>query len=291
MTSAEVLVVGAGPAGATAALNLAPSRHVILVERSREMAARIGEALAPAARRLMSDMGLLAAFEAQGHAPCYANRSVWGAAEPLETDFMRDLDGHGWHLDRARFDRWLRGIAVARGAELIAPARIEAIERAGGAWRVELATDHGAVEVRADILIDAGGRTAPVARRLGACRLALDRLVCGWLCGMADEAGLGVSHVEAVEDGWWYSAPLPGGRRVLAFHTDADLPAARRARDREALLGAAKKVEQLATLLSDCAFRPDGGGGFTAAHSATLAPCAGDGWFAAGDAVVGLFVV
>ena len=29
--------------------------------------------------------------------------------------------------------------------------------------------------------------------------------------------------IEACREGWWYSAPLPGGRAVAAFMTDADL--------------------------------------------------------------------
>ena len=81
-TIADVLVVGAGPAGTIAALNLAPRRRVLLVERDRAVGARIGEALAPAARRLLADMGLLDSFAAQGHAPCHANRSIWGADAP-----------------------------------------------------------------------------------------------------------------------------------------------------------------------------------------------------------------
>jgi flavin-dependent dehydrogenase len=285
-TIADVLVVGAGPAGTIAALNLAPRRRVLLVERDLAVGARIGEALAPAARRLLADMGLLDSFAAQGHAPCHANRSIWGADAPRETDFLRDPDGSGWHLDRARFDGWLRAVAIARGAELIAPARVEVIERAGGKWRVRLAADAGAVEILADIVIDAGGRAAPIARRLGARRLALDRLVCGWVGGAADAIELGVSHVEAVADGWWYSAPLPGGRRVLAFHTDADLPAARVARDRDALVAAARHAAHLARLLSACGFRPDGIGAYMAAHSAALVPCAGECWLAAGDAAL-----
>lgn len=29
--------------------------------------------------------------------------------------------------------------------------------------------------------------------------------------------------IEAVEDGWWYSAPLPGARMVFTYMTDSDL--------------------------------------------------------------------
>jgi len=55
---ADVLIFGAGPAGAVAALNLAPTWRVILVERKAQAVRRIGEALPPAARRLLTDMGL-----------------------------------------------------------------------------------------------------------------------------------------------------------------------------------------------------------------------------------------
>ena len=135
MIQADILVVGAGPAGATAALNLAPVRRVVMVERRAEDQPRIGESLPPAARRLLADMGLLGAFEREGHAPYYGNRSVWGAPELDETDFLRDPDGHGWHLDRVQFDAWLRRVAVGRGARMLCPARIESIEQDGTACR------------------------------------------------------------------------------------------------------------------------------------------------------------
>jgi flavin-dependent dehydrogenase len=79
---------------------------------------------------------------------------------------------------------------------------------------------------------------------------------------------------------------MPQGRRVLAFHTDTDLPAARIARDQDALLAHAKSAHELATLLDSAGFIADETSGFTAAHSATLEPCAGDGFLAAGDAAL-----
>ena len=112
----DALIVGAGPAGSTAALNLAPTRSVAVID-SRKFDANeliVGESLVPAARRLLSDMGLLKAFEAEGHEPWYGNRSVWGDIYPQETDYLRDPDGPGWHLDRNRFDRWLRDVAISR---------------------------------------------------------------------------------------------------------------------------------------------------------------------------------
>ncbi|HEU0121390.1 MAG TPA: FAD-dependent monooxygenase [Bryobacteraceae bacterium] len=265
----DVLVVGAGPAGATAALNLAGRRRVLLIDYRTPGARPVGESLAPAARRLLTDMGLWEEFQAQGHAPCYGHRSVWGGPEVVEADSLRDPDGPGWHVDRERFDGWLRDVAAARGAMCLAPARVEGLEWDGAGWEVRI---RGRV-VRARVVIDAAGRFAPVARRLGAKRETDGRLICAWQLGRAREAE-GMTFVEAVRDGWWYSAPLPEGRRVVAYHTDQDLP-------RDGVQG-----PHLESLLRACGFVPEGVRRLMVASGGMSRPCAGPGWFAAGDAAV-----
>jgi flavin-dependent dehydrogenase len=284
----DIVIVGAGPAGAVAALNLAPTRRVVLVERRADNCPQIGESLPPTARRLLLDMGLLEAFLAEGHLPCYGNRAVWGESAVRETDFLRDPDGNGWHLDRCRFDAWLRCVAVERGAALLRPAKLSAISRGVGRWRVSLTTAEGPVELTAAMVIECGGRAAPLARRLGAVRQALgDRLVCGWVQGEArtNAGDPGFSTIEAVEDGWWYTAPLPGQRRVLAYFTDADLPAARLVHNHGMLMASAMVTEEIGPLLGECAFVPVHGG-IGAAHSSVLDRCTGPGWIAAGDASI-----
>jgi flavin-dependent dehydrogenase len=260
---------------------------VCLLDQRAEVPPRIGESLPPAARRLLTDMGLFEPFSSQGHSPCFGNRAAWGSAVPYETDFLRDPDGPGWHLDRARFDGWLRRIAVERGASLFAPARLQLIEREAGRWKAELEMEGQCFQVTADFIIDAGGRAAPVATRLGARRQTQDRLVCGWIHGSAHGLGAdaGLTYVEASEDGWWYTAAIPQGRRVLAFHTDADLPAARAAAHTENLLARAQASGELARLLFESGFAPQRSG-FTSAHSMAIDPCGGDGWLAAGDAAL-----
>lgn len=287
MHDTEVLIVGAGPAGATAAINLAPLRRVLLVENKANVMPRIGESLVSAARRLLADMGLLESFLAEGHEPWHGNRSVWGGPEPQEVDFLRDPEGHGWHLDRVRFEQWLREIARTRGTDLLIPATLDKLEHDGKRWRVLLKTVDGPCVVACDQIIDAGGRAAPVVRKLGVTAKADDRLVCAWVYGRdRRNSGRGLTYVEAVEDGWWYTAPLPEGRRVLAFHTDADLPSAQVVRERKRLLECAGAAKELSTLLTDVEFMPESERGTTAANSAILEPPAGEGWVAVGDAAI-----
>lgn len=287
MREAEVLIVGAGPAGAAAAINLAPLRRVVLVERQTEIGSRIGESLLPAARRLLADMGLLESFLAEEHAPWYGNRAVWGGSELQEADFLRDPDGHGWHLDRARFERWLREAAKIRGAELLSPATVDQLEHDGRRWRVGLKTATGSLVLTADLLIDAGGRAVPIARRLGGRAQASDRLVCAWVYGHdKHDGGRGLTYVEAVENGWWYTAPLPKGRRVLAFHSDADLLPAQTLRERNGLMRHADAVWELAALLATVGFVSDSETRITAAHSALLEPVGSENWLAVGDAAI-----
>lgn len=286
MIETDIAVVGAGPAGAVAALNLAPLHRVLLLDPAPASRVRIGESLAPAARRLFADMRLLAAFEAQAHLPSHGNRAVWGSAARIEADRLRDLDGAGWHLDRARFEHWLRAQAQTRGAAIVAASLHGTPSHAEAGWQFDLRLGDRTLPARARFMVDATGRSAALARSLGIRRRSDDRLVCGWL-NIADRAArqTGLTDIESEPEGWWYSAPLPGGRRVIAFHTDGDLPAASDAADPDRLRARLARHGIFRDLLA----RADLGeaqSGFCAAHGAALEPPTGTAWLAVGDAAV-----
>src|SRR5690606_26954725 len=80
-------------------------------------------------------------------------------------------------------------------------------------------------EVKTRWIVDATGRPAAIARRLGARLNRLDRLISlAVLTEPAESSGFdGFSMVEGVEIGWWYASRLPGGEAVVALMTDADL--------------------------------------------------------------------
>jgi flavin-dependent dehydrogenase len=280
--TAEVVILGAGPAGAAAALNLATLRRVTIIDQYGEPPYRIGESLPGAARRLLADMGLWPAFLTAGHLPRYCLRSAWGSAAPVDRDSLFDPDGHGWQIDRVRFEGQLRGEAVARGARLLAPARLRQIARTPNGWRVSILMDGIEHVVDAALLIDATGRASRRLTPFGARRLFTDRLCCAWLRGPNALLPAGLVQIEAEADGWWYAANAPGAA-ILAFHTDADLPAAACGRTTNSLLAAARRLPFLGGQISASDWsRADHR--ISAAHGAVLEPVAGDAWIAVGDA-------
>jgi flavin-dependent dehydrogenase len=279
------VVAGGGPAGAAAALALARAdRPVLLVDPARATPT-VGEALPPVGRALLGELGLLDGFLRQEHAPSHGNTSAWGGPELATHDFLFGLHGHGWHLDRARFDAGLRAAAGEAGAEL-SMGRVDGAERAGDGWTVRIARDGAVRKVACGWVVDATGRSASLARRHGGARLRHDRLVAvhARFRPLRDADGDGRTLVEAAPDGWWYAALLPTGERVAAYLSDAGAAGVRALLEPGAFLAALARTDHVRAVLAGytLASPPRGAD----AGSARLASPVGDGWIAAGDAAL-----
>ncbi len=244
----DVLVAGAGPAGAATGLRLARAGwSVMLVERSRFGEPRVGESLAPSVQPLLRELGVWDDFQGLGPLASWGTSSAWGSADVDAHSHVMSPYGCGWHVDRRAVDGLLARSAAAAGVRLLLRAGVEQVRFAGPHWEAGLSSGE---QLTAGVVVDATGRTARIGRRLGARRLTFDRLVAvsRVVHGMPDDQRQHLL-VETAEDGWWYSAPLPDGRTVVMLMTDADLCRSRGLADADAfdaaLAGTARTRERL----------------------------------------------
>ena len=279
----DVVVAGAGPAGATAAARLARAgRRVLLADRSAA-GNKIGEALPGAAVRLLRALDLPAPVPGGAHAPIAGMLSAWGAPDFTATESLRDPYGTAWRLDRLRFDDDLRQAALAAGATPW-PARLRDVADAGDGLRLQF--DDGSV-AHTGWLVDASGRSARPARKLGAGRRHNSRLIalyrigkCADFCANFHDSR---TFIEASAEGWWYAARLPSGAVIAALHTDAAEAARIKAKPQRwrALLAATHRLGPLFAAVQFTQTLPA-----TDAGGAILSPFYGERWVACGDAAM-----
>jgi len=221
----DALVVGAGPAGSVLATLLAREGwRVLIVDAGQGPARRAGETLAGAARVPLEELGLWRAVLQQNPEPAFLVRSIWSTDEAVDRDSLRDRYGPAYHIDRERFDRCLLEAAIEAGCSVRHGTRVVALDREPY-FRVQLAQRGNRSELVARYLVDATGRSASVSRKLGAMRREIDDLV-GIARWYRKREPFTATLVEAVPEGWWYSAPVPGEGLVACLMTDACTPAA-----------------------------------------------------------------
>lgn len=294
MGSYEVAIAGGGPAGAAAAIVLARAGHrVLLADDGPADGLRIGEGLPPAANPLLRDLGVLERFLADGHLVSYGNLCAWGGDWPTPTDFVHNRHGQGYQLDRSRFNAMLRAAAGEAGAEVRTDARLSmARPCARGAEARVLQLSHSRMQTEVDCrwVIDAGGRSASLARRLGGTRHRQDRLVATVMLLDAHPAAKrdadGRTVVEACEDGWWYSALLPTGLRLVAYLTDLDLVDHRSLRCTGSFWSRLLATRMLSELCAEHDYAPAGPARTADASTGCLEQGSGEGWLAVGDAAL-----
>jgi flavin-dependent dehydrogenase len=279
----DVVVAGSGPAGAVTALLLSRSGFdTLLLDAMAGTEPRIGETLTPRTNDILQSLGLLDSVHLQGHLPAEGVLSIWGSDKPCVYDFFSSSHGLGWHLDRTRFDNMIVEQCRIAGACILRPARIRSCERVKKQeWQLSLTHEQTNYEIIARYLVDATGKSGFLARGSLPQRITMDRLI--GIAGFFPTVGSsGYTLVEAVDDGWFYSAALPAGRSVMVYFTDADLFASRCKEDshyRNRQLDKAPHTRERLRQL-DPAERPIIRSAATSLRMATM----GEDWIAVGDA-------
>ena len=172
----DVLVMGGGPAGSSAAIALAERGYdVVLIEKARHPRFHIGESLLPSNLPLFERLGVAAQVRAIGMEKYGAEFTSWdGRHQKFEfADAWDKSFPLAYQVRRSELDEILIRRAGQAGARVIegCRARHAVFAADGRSARVDVAHDTGDSEsFTARYLIDATGRDTFLGQRLGAKR-------------------------------------------------------------------------------------------------------------------------
>lgn len=208
MAAFEVVIIGAGPAGATLACLLAASGHpVALVESIETPGDRVGELLTPSVNAILHRIGLLDAVDAR-----FAGRdglSWTGPRTPAGRLFAipvgdhpppRALRPYGFNVERRLFDAMLQQQARHLGAHVEhGTARNVVFNDDGRATAVEVCRSNGNVNSLAGrFIVDASGRRCLLGTQLNLVRRQSVRRQCAVYTWFRDVDPVGAPETYAV---------------------------------------------------------------------------------------------
>jgi flavin-dependent dehydrogenase len=169
----DVVVIGGGPAGSTAAILLAERGHkVVLLEKDSHPRFHIGESLLPANLPLFEKLGVADEMDAIGMeklgatfvSPWHDHTTAFKFAEAMDRTMPR-----AYQVRRSDFDRILFKRAAAAGAQTHENTRVREFDLgdANTLPTVKATSADGTVrEWRARFIVDATGRDTLVGNRL-----------------------------------------------------------------------------------------------------------------------------
>ena len=228
----QIVVIGGGPGGATAATLLARQGFsVTLFEREVFPREHVGESLLPASIPILETLGVIEEIEAAGFTPKYGATMVWGLdPEPWSWHFAETnaTYPHAYQVWRPTFDQMLlrnaerNGVDVRQGCRVVdadvEPASLPrvTIESAGGVRE----------EFEADWIVDASGQNGFLATRLDLRtndEFFRNLAVYSYFHGAErlPEPDTGNIFIEAYEHGWSWAIPLSDDVMSIGVVVDA----------------------------------------------------------------------
>ncbi|MEM7584170.1 MAG: NAD(P)/FAD-dependent oxidoreductase, partial [Acidobacteriota bacterium] len=176
-SSYDVVVVGGGPAGCSAATLVAQAGHsVLLLERQETPPFKVGESLIPASFETLERLGMIDTLRSSHFPKKYSVQFYSGSGKASSPFYFHETDpgdrSQTWQVLRSEFDGLLldnaarHGVDVQRGAA-VKDVLFEAEDGSRARGVKARFADGKTREIRSQVLLDATGQRAMIARRLG----------------------------------------------------------------------------------------------------------------------------
>lgn len=204
--TAEVIVLGGGPAGCAASRLLSLWGHEVELVTREPSTSPLPESIPPSCGKLFDILGIREAIDAAGFTRTTGNTVWWGNGDARVERFAGDQQG--WQVTARALE------AILQDAARAANVRV----RYRRVTHEELPTDQS-------FILDCTGRTGLVARGRGWRQPEANRrtiaLVASWQqegeWPLPDETH---TVIESYADGWAWSVPSPNGYRFVTVMVD-----------------------------------------------------------------------
>lgn len=282
----QVVVLGAGVAGLSAALALAQQGiKVAVFDKQTAQKQSFGECVHGTIQPILAELKLFDSFIKDAHFELQGYQIDWDELGHHERSLITSPYGTGWILNREKFDTSLISAAIEAGVDIFWQSRLTEFSEQSDGWQLHfMQPDTSQYVVESNFIVDATGRARTLTRKLNIAEKKGDSLVA--CCAHLNHSGSGaIARQEAVIhsslNGWWYLAPFSNSKATLCYFTDNDLDMPKTFSE---LVELAYEHASLAPYLDSCDLNDNAQMKITPAYSSCIAKSVGNNWLAVGDA-------